>query len=107
MRIVGIGSSAIRGTAATRRTRSDRREREVAETQSRALIAVEAAAPVDRSPATTRYPAAPFLAQLIATHMQAPQTRGRRRAELDEVIAAYSAMGPIRPVAQCSISKMI
>jgi hypothetical protein len=51
----------------------------------------------------TRYPAAPFLAQLIATHLQAPQTRARRRAELDEVVAAYSAMGPMRPVARCSI----
>ena len=107
MRIVGIGSSAIRGATATRRTRSDRREPEVAETQSRALIAVEAAAPVDHSPAMTRYPAAPFLAHLIATHIQAPQTRARRRAELDEVIAAYSAMGPIRPVARCSISKTL
>jgi hypothetical protein len=103
MRIVGIRTSAIRGATATRRTRSDRRAPEVAETQSRALIAVEAAAPVGRSPAMTRYPAAPFLAQLIATHLQAPQTRARRRAELDEVVAAYSAMGPMRPVARCSI----
>jgi hypothetical protein len=107
MRIVGIGSSAMRGATATRRTRGDRREPDVAETQGRALIAVEAAAPTDRLSTTTRYPAAPFLAQLIATHMQAPQTRARRRAELDEVIAAYSAMGPIRPVARCSISKML
>ena len=103
MRIVGIGSSAIRGATPTRRTRPDRREPEIAESQSRALIAVEATAPIDRSPAMTRYPAAPFLAQLIATHIQAPQTRARRRAELDEVIAAYSAMGPLRPVALCSI----
>ena len=103
MRIVGIGALAIRGATATRRTSSDRRKPGVAETQSRALIAVEAAAPIDRSPAMTRYPAAPFLAHLIATHIQAPQTRARRRAELDEVIAAYAAMGPIRPVARCSI----
>jgi hypothetical protein len=107
MRIVGISSSAIRGATATRRTRGDRREPEVAETQSRALIAVEAAAPADHSPAMTRYPAAPFLAHLIATHIRAPQTRARRRAELTEVIAAYSAMGPMRPVARCSISKTI
>jgi hypothetical protein len=107
MRIVGIGSSAVRGATATRRSRGDRREPEVAETQCRALIAVEAAAPIDRSSTTTRYPAAPFLAQLIATHMQAPQTRARRRAELNEVIAAYSAMGPMRPVARCSIAMTI
>ena len=38
---------------------------------------------------------APFLAQLIATKMQAPQTRARRRAEPTEAIAAYStAMAP-------------
>ena len=107
MRIVGIDTSAIRGATATRRTRRDRREPEIAETEGRALIAVEAAAPTERSPAMTRYPAAPFLAHLIATHMQAPQTRARRRAELDQVIAAYSAMGPIRPVARCLISKTI
>ena len=107
MRIVGIGTSAIRGAATTRRTRDDRREPEVAETQSRALIAVEAAAPVNHPPAMTRYPAAPFLAQLIATHMQAPQTRARRRAELDDVVAAYSAMGPTRPVARCSIAMTV
>jgi hypothetical protein len=107
MRIVGIGTSAIRGATATRRIRSDRREPEVAETQSHALIAVEAAAPVDRSPAMVRYPAAPFLAHLIATHIQAPQTRARRRAELNEVIAAYSAMGPMRPVASRSIVRTI
>jgi len=103
MRIIGIGSLAVRGAPASRRARGDRREPDVAETQSRALIAVEAAAPIDRSAMATRYPAAPFLAHLIATHMQAPQTRARRRAELDEVIAAYSAMGPMRPVARCSI----
>jgi len=107
MRIVGIDTSAIRGATATRRTRRDRREHEIAETQSRALIAVEAAAPADRSASMTRYPAAPFLAHLIATHIQAPQTRARRRAELDDVIAAYSAMGPMRPVALCSIVKTI
>jgi hypothetical protein len=107
MRIVGVSSSAIRGATATRRTRRDRREPESAETQSRALIAVEAAAPIDRSPAMTRYPAAPFLAHLIATHIQAPQTRARRRAALDEVVAAYSAMGPMRPVARCSIVRTI
>jgi hypothetical protein len=36
-------------------------------------------------------PRADFLAQLIATLAQAPQTRARRRAEPDEAIAAYGA----------------
>jgi hypothetical protein len=34
---------------------------------------------------------APFLAHLIATARQAPQTRERRRAEPAEAIAAYTA----------------
>jgi hypothetical protein len=36
---------------------------------------------------------ADFLAQLIATLTQAPQTRLRRRAEPEEAIAAYCASG--------------
>jgi hypothetical protein len=39
-------------------------------------------------------PRADFLAQLIATVAQAPQTRVRRRAEPQEAIAAYAASGP-------------
>jgi hypothetical protein len=35
-------------------------------------------------------PSAAFLAQLIATHQQAPQTRERRRAEPAEAIRSYS-----------------
>jgi hypothetical protein len=41
-------------------------------------------------PANSR-PRADFLAQLIATSAQVPQTRLRRRAESDEAIAAYGA----------------
>ena len=40
----------------------------------------------------TRHPAAGFLAQLIATQMQAPQTRARRRAEPGEAMAVYRSM---------------
>jgi hypothetical protein len=36
-------------------------------------------------------PRADFLAQLIATLEQAPQTRVRRRAEPEDAIAAYGA----------------
>ncbi len=36
--------------------------------------------------------AAPFLAQLIATRAQAPQTRVHRRAEPAEAIARYRAV---------------
>jgi hypothetical protein len=42
-------------------------------------------------PAAQR-PSAAFLAQLIATAQQAPQTRQRRRAEPDEVNAVYAAV---------------
>jgi hypothetical protein len=38
-------------------------------------------------------PRADFLAQLIATLAQVPQTRARRRAEPKEAIAAYYACG--------------
>ncbi len=41
----------------------------------------------------TSRPRANFLAQLIATSAQAPQTRARRRAEPDDAIAAYDAGG--------------
>jgi hypothetical protein len=38
-------------------------------------------------------PSADFIAHLIATSAQAPQTRARRRAEPAEAIAAYGALG--------------
>ncbi|MFN3656122.1 MAG: hypothetical protein ACK4UO_02565 [Pseudolabrys sp.] len=59
--------------------------------QSRALTVV--AQPVERAhappPALPRQSA--FLAHLIATQAQFPQTRARRRAEPQEAIAAYRA----------------
>jgi hypothetical protein len=45
-------------------------------------------------------PRADFLAQLIATVAQAPQTRMRRRAEPAEAVAVYGAIErspPLRP----------
>jgi hypothetical protein len=62
---------------------------------SRALVAVEPPAPHAGPRSLTRHPAAPFLAQLIATHLQMPQTRERRRAEPAEAIAAYRAVARI------------
>jgi hypothetical protein len=88
MRIGGIGPAI--GPAA-RRAASERREPEGAETQTRALIAVQATATSARAVPLTRHPAAPFLAHLIATRIQAPQTRVRRRAEPKEALAAYRA----------------
>jgi hypothetical protein len=54
--------------------------------QSRALVAC-AVLPACEAPTVARQAA--FLAQLIATQGQHPQTRARRRAEPDEAIAAY------------------
>jgi hypothetical protein len=57
---------------------------------SRALV-VTAPGPHESHPhRETRRPAE-FLAHLIATARQVPQTRERRRADIGEVIAAYQA----------------
>jgi hypothetical protein len=58
--------------------------------QSRALVPVTASRPRAGAMARPR-PSAPFLAHLIATAQQAPQTRGRRRAEPADACAAYAA----------------
>jgi len=60
------------------------------QTESRALVPV---APADeaRPEPSGHYREASFLAQLIATKEQMPQTRERRRAEPGEAIAAYRA----------------
>lgn len=56
---------------------------------SRTLVAIEP--PVAREP-PARFRQAAFLAQLIATYAQHPQTRARRRAEPNVAIAAYRAV---------------
>ncbi|TMJ05448.1 MAG: hypothetical protein E6G97_03355 [Alphaproteobacteria bacterium] len=91
MRIVGAGGS-INSAPAARRGSSAAHEPGAPETESRALIAVEAPVPSERTPRVTRHPGAAFLAQLIATQMQAPQTRARRRTEPGEATAVYRSM---------------
>jgi hypothetical protein len=59
---------------------------------SRALVVI---APRDAQAPTVNYRQAPFLAHLIATKNQLPQTRQRRRAEPTEAIAAYRAVEAI------------
>ena len=81
---------ASTGAGRAPRDAPDSTEPDVAE--SRALIAIDAPAPRERSFTHSRHPAAPFLAQLIATQMQAPQTRARRRVEPQEAISVYAAM---------------
>ena len=92
MRVSGIAGSTI-GPAA-RRLATGSSEPDTA--KSRALIAVEAPAPVERSFVHSRHPAAPFLAQLIATQMRAPQTCARRRVEPGEAISVYAAVAAKR-----------
>ena len=91
MRIVGVGGS-IDAAPRARRDLGQTTKADTPETESRALIAIEAPAAGERAPRPTRHPAAGFLAQLIATRMQAPQTRARRRAEPSEASAVYRSM---------------
>jgi hypothetical protein len=93
MRIAGVGGAPISAT-----TRRSTPEADAPETGSRALIAIEAPHRSERTPPSAHRPAAAFLAQLIATQMQAPQTRARRRVEPEEAIAVYRSM--TKPVAQ-------
>ena len=66
---------------------------------SRALIAVEPIVPGAGAPMSSRRPAASFLAHLIATAQQAPQTRQRRRVDPDIAIMSYraAAADPVVP----------
>jgi hypothetical protein len=57
----------------------------------RALVVVGSGPGTEVGPVGSR-PSAVFLAQLIATVQQAPQTRRRRRAEPDEASASYAAV---------------
>jgi len=62
------------------------------EARGPALVTVEQPRQSERISQLARHPLAPFVAHLIATRMQAPQTRERRRAEPDEAIAVYRFM---------------
>ena len=59
------------------------------------LVTVMAAAERREPQAAAVRPRADFLAHLIATSAQAPQTRQRRRAEPSEVVSAYDAVGAV------------
>ena len=96
MRIGGASGPTINASASRRK--DGVHALDVPETESRALITIEAPAPSERTPRVTRHPSAGFLAQLIATQMLAPQTRARRRAEPAEAMAVYRSM--TKPVAQ-------
>jgi hypothetical protein len=59
---------------------------------SNALVPLAQADQVAAVRATSRA-SADFVAHLIATSAQAPQTRARRRANPEDAIAAYNALG--------------
>jgi len=74
---------------------------------STALVPVVAS---DSSPApgsAIGRPRADFLAQLIATVMQAPQTRIRRRAEPAEAVAVYAAIEGCAPARRATLSRSL
>jgi hypothetical protein len=52
-------------------------------------------------------PRADFLAQLIATVTQAPQTRVRRRAEPAEAVAVHGAIGRSPPLRHHAVSRSL
>jgi hypothetical protein len=90
MRIGGVGGSVcapVPGHGFGQAPQAD-----APQTECRALIAVEAPAPSAQAAQLKGRPTAGFVAQLIATRMQAPQTRERRRAEPAEAIAVYRTM---------------
>jgi hypothetical protein len=61
--------------------------------ESRALVALDPLQ--DRPGNTAGYRYAPFVAQLVATKDQHPQTRERRRAEPNDALAAYRAVAAL------------
>ena len=93
--IGGIGTSMVMPRI-SRRGPDAPGQAELPATAGRALIAIAARAPSERSATTSRRPIAPFLAHLIATQTHTPQTRTRRRAELEEVLAVYGIVS-VRP----------
>jgi hypothetical protein len=60
----------------------------------------------DRDSGHSRRPNANFIAHLIATAAQAPQTRARRRAEPEVAAAAYRALGQW-PTAGAAVSRAL
>lgn len=62
----------------------------VKDVAGRALLVIEPQ-PIPDEPVASNFRQAPFLAQLIATKDQHPQTRERRRADPSHAIGAYRA----------------
>ena len=103
-RCVSLVSETAIGATSSRRPGTRARSRSAGDS-SRALVALEPTRRATRS-ARRRASAAPFLAQLIATAEQAPQTRERRRAEPAEASAAYRVDRSRRVQRSCASSAL-
>jgi hypothetical protein len=88
----GIGASAGLRPATLSHSADDA----ASPAQQRALVPVPAAAPSESQTPYAGRPAAPFLAQLIATERGEPQTRERRRAKPDAAAQAYRTAARLR-----------
>lgn len=87
MRLGEINKAALRQSGPTSRGAEPAAAEQ--STGSRALVALPPAAALREAPQAYRQ--APFLAHLLATKDQHPQTRERRRAEAGDALAAYRA----------------
>jgi hypothetical protein len=88
----GIGASATERSATVSRSAAE----QAAPREQRALVPVPAIAPNESPSPYAGRPAAPFLAQLIATERGEPQTRERRRAKPHAAAQAYEAAASLR-----------
>jgi hypothetical protein len=111
--MVGIrattSAAAISSTTAGARAASKQASAGPPAVGSRALVAVT---PVTRSdapaPVARRTASAAFVAQLIATREQLPQTRERRRAEPADAIGVYAATLAMTPATfALAVSRMM
>ena len=98
----GTASPAVMSgySSGPRAAASDRTVSSEPAAPGQALVAV---APVSRpqapTPITRRVTSAAFLAQLIATREQLPQTRERRRTEPSVAVSVYAATSAATPLA--------
>jgi hypothetical protein len=84
------GSTRVRYSAAHNRAPAGEQPADP-ETASRALIPLQAIVGARKWPDASQRPCAGFLAHLIATAGQLPQTREKRRAEPEDAVAAYQS----------------
>ena len=74
---------------------------------SNALVPLAYSEPATAKPCAAARANADFVAHLIATSAEAPQTRVRRRAEPEEAVAAYGALDHRVPPAGRTLSRSL